>query len=57
MIFLNNSVEYYHTLVVTGFSGGVPLVTAHTDDSYMRNLDTYYYDFASGVHILGARKY
>lgn len=57
LIFLNNSVEYYHTLVVTGFSGGAPLITAHTDDSYMRKLDTYYYDFASGVHILGVRKY
>lgn len=56
LIFLNNSVEYYHTLVVTGFSNDIPLVTAHTDDSFMRNLNTYHYDFASGVHIIGANK-
>ncbi|MGN1329526.1 MAG: amidase domain-containing protein [Eubacterium sp.] len=57
LIFLSNSAEYYHTLVVTGFSKEVPLVAAHTDDSFMRNLNTYYYDFATGVHILGAQKY
>lgn len=57
LIFLNNSYEYYHTLVVTGFSGDIPLVSAHTDDSYMRRLNTYYYEFASGVHISGVKRY
>lgn len=54
---LNNGFEYYHTLVVTGFSGGTPLVCAHTDDSYMRSLSTYYYNSASALHILGAGSY
>ncbi|MGN0534818.1 MAG: amidase domain-containing protein [Eubacterium sp.] len=54
---LNNDFEYYHTLIITGFDRGVPLVCAHTDDSYMRRLDTYYYNSASGLHILGAGAY
>ena len=54
---LNNGLSYYHTLVVTGFSDGVPLICAHTDDSYMRSLDTYHYHSAQGIHILGANKY
>lgn len=56
-ICLNNGAEYYHTLVVTGFSNGIPLVSAHTDDAYMRNLNTYYYSSAQGIHILGANQY
>lgn len=56
-ISLNNGTEYYHTLIVTGFSNGTPLVSAHTDDSYMRNLNTYYFSSAQGIHILGANKY
>lgn len=56
-ISLNNGTEYYHTLVVTGFSGNIPLVAAHTDDSYMRRLDTYHYDLAQGLHILGANNW
>lgn len=56
-ISLNNGSEYYHTLIVTGFSNGTPLVSAHTDDSYMRSLDTYHFHSATGTHILGANKY
>ncbi|MGN0522129.1 MAG: amidase domain-containing protein [Eubacterium sp.] len=56
LIQLNNSIEYYHTLVVTGFSNGIALVSAHTDDSYMRSIDTYFYHSASALHILGAGK-
>lgn len=56
-ISLNNAAEYYHTLIVTGFSNGIPLVSAHTDDAYMRRLDTYHYAYATGIHILGANKY
>ena len=54
---LSNGIVFYHTLVVVGFSGGVPLVAAHTDDSYMRSLNTYYYTSAHGLHILGANQY
>lgn len=56
LIFLNNSFEFYHTLIVTGFSYGEPLVCAHTDDAYMRNINTYSYYSASGVHIIGANR-
>ncbi|MGN1202826.1 MAG: amidase domain-containing protein [Eubacterium sp.] len=55
-ISLNNGYEYYHTLIVTGFSQGIPLVAAHTDDSYMRSLSSYHYSSAQGIHILGANK-
>lgn len=53
---LSNGTHFYHTLIVTGFSNGTPLVSAHTDDSYMRNLNTYNYNIASALHILGASK-
>lgn len=53
---LSNGSEYYHTLIVTGFSNGIPLVSSHTDDSYMRKLSTYNYLTASALHILGASK-
>ncbi len=56
-IILNNGIEYYHTLIVTGFELGTPLVAAHTDDAYMRNLNTYHYISAQGIHIIGANKY
>jgi len=56
-ISLSNGTEFYHTLVVTGFSDGIPLVSAHTDDAYMRRLDTYHYISAQGLHILGANTY
>lgn len=55
-ISLNNGIEYYHTLVVTGFENNEPLVCAHTDDSYMRKLSTYHYISAQGIHILGGNK-
>lgn len=55
-ISLNNGTEYYHTLIVTGFEDNNPLVCAHTDDSYMRKLNTYNYISAHGIHILGGNK-
>ncbi len=55
-ISLNNGIEYYHTLIVTGFENNEPLVCAHTDDSYMRKLSTYHYISAQGIHILGGNK-
>lgn len=55
-ISLNNGTEYYHTLIITGFSDDIPLVAAHTDDAYMRRLSTYRYGSAHGLHILGANK-
>lgn len=51
LIFLSNGQRFYHTLVITGFSGETPLVCSHTVDSYMRRLNTYSYFAAQGVHI------
>lgn len=52
-ISLHNGVECYHTLVVVDISGAIPLVCAHTDDSYMRRLDTYYAQSFLPLHIIG----
>ncbi|MBQ9531104.1 MAG: amidase domain-containing protein [Eubacterium sp.] len=50
---LKNSTEIYHTLVVVGFDGNMPLIAAHTTDAYMRRLDSYHYEEALGLHIIG----
>lgn len=55
-ISLNNGIEYYHTVIITGFSENIPLVSAHTDDAHKHRFDTYHYASASGLHILGANK-
>lgn len=51
IIQLYNGLRFYHSLIITGFESGMPLVAAHTDDSYMRPLNTYYYVGAQGLHI------
>ena len=52
VIFLNNGQRLYHTLVVTGFdTDGEILICAHTNDSYMRRLDSYRYYSTFPVHI------
>lgn len=57
LIFLSNGQRFYHTLVVTGFSEGMPLICCHTADSYMRPLNTYHYVSAQGVHITGVNNW
>ncbi len=47
--------SYYHTPIITGFDGDMPLVSAHTNDVYNRPLDTYDYARIRYVHILGVR--
>lgn len=54
---LHNGIEYYHTLIITGFFQGEPLVCAHTEDAYMRPLRTYYAAAKQGVHILGVNRW
>lgn len=51
---LNDGKSFYHTLVVTGFRKGVPLVCAHTRDAYMFALSDYSFAFLSALHISGA---
>lgn len=47
--------EFYHTPVVTGFSGDMPLVAAHSNDVLDRPLDTYVYERIRYLHIQGVR--
>ncbi len=48
--------DFYHTPVVVGFSRGVPLVAAHTNDAYGRRLDSYSFERLRCIRILGGRK-
>ena len=50
---LHNGSEFYHTLIITGFENGEPLICAHTADAYMRRLDTYTFSEPHGLHITG----
>ena len=47
--------DFYHTPVVVGFSGGVPLLAAHTYDAFNRPLTGYSHERLRCLHILGAR--
>jgi hypothetical protein len=55
-ISLMNGGRSYHTLIVVGFDGSMPLIAAHTYNAFMRRLDSYYYDEATGIHIKYANK-
>ena len=51
--------QFYHTLVLTGISGRNGrrryLVSAHSNDAYMRPLSSYNYSYARGIHIIAVR--
>ena len=47
--------EFYHTPVVVGFSGGVPLLAAHSYDAFNRPLTSYRYEEVRCLHVLGGR--
>ena len=47
--------DFYHTPVVVGFSRGVPLLAAHTNDAFGKPLTAYYFERLRCIHILGAR--
>lgn len=47
--------DFYHSLLVVGFSGGVPLVATHSFDAYARPLSGYAFEQMRALHILGAR--
>lgn len=49
--------EFYHTLIITGFDGQIPLVCAHNDDAYMRPLSTYRFGYARFLRPIGSRLY
>ena len=48
--------DFYHTPVVVGFSGGVPLLAAHTYDAYNKPLTAYFFERVRYIHVLGTRK-
>lgn len=54
---LRDEKEFYHTLIIVGFEDDVPLVAAHTFDAYMRRLDSYSFNEAKGLHIVGGNIY
>ncbi len=47
--------DFYHTPIVVGFSGGTPLVAAHSNDAYGRLLYSYSFERLRCLHILGVR--
>lgn len=50
----NEQGVYYHTLIITGFDGQIPLICAHNDDAYMRPLSTYRFATARFLRPLGS---
>lgn len=50
---LYNGTEFYHTMIVTGFENGEPLIAAHTRDAYMVSLSDYTSAEPFGLHITG----
>lgn len=52
---LGDRSTYYHSLIVVGFKGAMPLVASHSFDSYQKPLADYDYVRARGIHILGVR--
>lgn len=47
--------DFYHTLIITGFSEGQTLVSAHTNDALDRPLSSYNYTSLRYIHIEGVR--
>ncbi len=47
--------EFYHTLIITGFSGADTLVSAHTNDALDKPLSSYNYASLRYIHIEGVR--
>lgn len=57
--FGDSNMNFYHTVVLTDIirtpGGRMYYVSAHSVDSYQRNLLTYEFDNYRGIHIMGAR--
>ncbi len=47
--------DFYHSPVVVGIMRGKIYVAAHTYDAFNRPLDSYDFNIARGIHILGVR--
>ena len=53
----NQSGDFYHTLIISGFENNDVLVCAHSDDALDRRLSTYNYAFLRIIHIEGGRAF
>lgn len=47
--------SFYHSMIIVGFSNGVPLIAAHSNDAYGLSIDSYAFDLIRYIHILGVR--
>lgn len=47
--------DFYHSPVVVGFSGGQPLIAAHSYDALNRPINSYRFERMRYIHILGVR--
>ena len=56
VIQLGNHNYFYHTLLVVNIMGGIPLVAAHTIDTFNMPLTAYQYERARCIHIVGSRR-
>ncbi len=52
----NATGDFYHSPVVVGFSDRKILIAAHSYDAFDRPLNSYNFDRARGIHIIGVRK-
>ena len=51
----DSSGDFYHTLIITGFSGGETLVSAHTNDALDKPLSSYNFSSLRYIHIEAVR--
>lgn len=51
----NRDGSFYHSLIICGFRNGQILVCAHSQDAYMRPLNSYSAARARIIHIIGVR--
>ena len=51
---LSDGTDFYHSCVITGYSGGYPYVCAHTYDALNKPLINYHFNSMRVIHIIGA---
>ncbi len=52
----NEKNEFYHSLIILDIKGDDIFIAAHSEDAYMRELNSYKFDKVRYIHILGANK-
>ena len=57
VIQLGSGSRVYHSLLVTAVRSGMPYVAQHTFAAFDRPLDSYSYEKARCINIIGARRY